>query len=261
MKFMRIITTGPEHAFFNMALDEALSESTRLKISPPTLRLYQWDRPSLSIGYFQKISEINTDYCSKNDYPVVRRLTGGRAILHDSELTYSLSSLHDTYPFNSSLLDNYKTISSALISGLQLLGIRAEMSLIKKRNEGHRDSACFKAPSYGEVTVESKKIIGSAQKRYTDGFLQHGSILFSFKPEDLSHTLKSNTTHDFSNICSINDYAPNASTDDLISSLKESFQKELNIKLISDTPTKDELKHAKALEQGKYSTREWNFRR
>ncbi len=259
MKFMRIISEGAEHAFFNMALDEAISESVRQKASPPTLRLYQWDRPSLSIGYFQKISEIDTDYCNKKDYPIVRRQTGGRAILHDAELTYSLSSLNNTYPFKGSLLDNYKTISNALLSGLKLIGIDAEMSFIKKRNEGHRNPACFKAASFGEVTVESRKLIGSAQKRYTDGFLQHGSILFSFCPEELSNTLKSNTTPDFSNICSISDYAPTISIDDLISSLKEAFQEELNIKLVSDRPTKTELKRAKELEHDKYSTHEWNF--
>jgi lipoate-protein ligase A len=244
-----------------MALDEAVSEAVRQKNSPPTLRLYQWDRPSISIGYFQKISEIDTDYCMKNDYPVVRRLTGGRAILHDMELTYSLSSLHDSYPFNGSLLDNYKTISSALLSGLNSVGIEAEMSFVKKRNEGHRDPACFKATSYGEVTVESRKIIGSAQKRYKDGFMQHGSILFSFNSEELGNVLNDYSSENFKGIGSIRDYAPGISLDDLKDSLKKSFENELDIKLIADIPTKHELKLAKEYEQRKYSTADWNCKR
>jgi lipoate-protein ligase A len=244
-----------------MALDEAVSEAVRQKNSPPTLRLYQWDRPSISIGYFQKISEIDTDYCMKNDYPVVRRLTGGRAILHDMELTYSLSSLHDSYPFNGGLLDNYRTISSALLSGLNSVGIEAEMSFVKKRTEGHRDPACFKAASYGEVTVESRKIIGSAQKRYKDGFMQHGSILFSFNSEELGNVLNDYSSENFKGIGSIIDYAPSISFDDLKDSLKESFENELDIKLISDMPTKYELKLAKEYEQRKYSTTEWNYKR
>jgi lipoate-protein ligase A len=244
-----------------MALDEAVSEAVRQKNSPPTLRLYQWDRPSISIGYFQKISEIDTDYCMKNDYPVVRRLTGGRAILHDMELTYSLSSLHDSYPFNGGLLDNYRTISSALLSGLNSVGIEAEMSFVKKRTEGHRDPACFKAASYGEVTVESRKIIGSAQKRYKDGFMQHGSILFSFNSEELGNVLNDYSSKNFKGIGSIIDYAPSISFDDLKDSLKESFENELDIKLISDMPTKYELKLAKEYEQRKYSTTEWNYKR
>ena len=258
---MRIITNGPENAFFNMALDEAISEAVRQKISPPTLRLYQWERPSVSVGYFQKISEIDTDYCDKKDYPVVRRLTGGRAILHDMELTYSLSSLHNSFPFNGSLLDNYKIISSALLAALNLIGTKAEMSLVKKRHEGHRDPACFKAPSYGEVTVDSRKIIGSAQKRYKNGFMQHGSILFNFNPAELGSALMENAGNNFHGIGSISEYAPGISPDDFKGTLKDAFENILNIKLITDVPTKHELNLAEELEQGKYATSEWNKKR
>lgn len=261
MKFMRIITNGPEHAFMNMALDEAISEAVRQKNSPPTLRLYQWDRPSISIGYFQKISDIDADYCRENDYPVVRRLTGGRAILHNMELTYSLSSLHNSYPFNGSLLDNYKTISSALLSGLKSIGIEAEMSFVKKRNEGHRDPACFKAASYGEITVDSRKIIGSAQKRYKNGFMQHGSILFNFNSHELGSALMESTGNNFNGIGSINEYAPGISPDDFKGTLKDAFEEKLTIKLIPDVPTAFELTLAKELKQKKYSTPEWNSKR
>ncbi len=261
MKFMRIITSGPEHAFMNMALDEAISEAVRQKSSPPTLRLYQWEGPSISIGYFQKISEIDTDYCSKNNYPVVRRLTGGRAILHDMELTYSLSSLHNSYPFNGSLIDNYKIVSTALLSALNSIGINAEMSLVKKRHEGHRDPACFKAPSYGEVTVDSRKIIGSAQKRYKNGFMQHGSILFNFNSDELGRVLMESTGNDFKGIGSISEYAPGISPDDFKGALKDAFEKELNIKLVTDVPTAFELTLAKELKQEKYSTPGWNSKR
>jgi lipoate-protein ligase A len=261
MQFMRIISHGPENAFFNMALDEAISESVRQKNSPPTLRLYQWERPSVSIGYFQKISDIDAAYCMKNDYPVVRRLTGGRAILHDMELTYSLSSLHDSYPFNGNLLDNYKTISSALLSGLRSIGIEADMSFVKKRNNGHRDPACFKAASYGEVMVESRKIIGSAQKRYKNGFMQHGSILFSFNSRELCSVLADNAGDNFEGIGAIRDFDAEISPDDFKETLKEAFEKELKIKLITDVPSKHELKLAGELQQAKYSSSEWNNKR
>ncbi len=261
MQFMRIISQGPEHAFYNMALDEALSEAVRQKKSPPTLRLYQWRRPSISLGHFQKISEIDADYCSEHDYPVVRRLTGGRAILHDMELTYSLSSLHHSHPFNGNLLDNYKTVSTALLSGLRKIGIHAEMSCVKKKNPGHRDPACFKAASYGEVTVQSRKIIGSAQKRYKDGFMQHGSILFNFNPEKLCSVLAGSSGSTFKGIGSISDYAPGISVEDFKGALKEAFEKELHIKLVADEPTKYELKIARELERGKYSTSKWNYKR
>lgn len=261
MNFIRLISDNTNHAFYNMSLDEAISESVRRKISPPTLRLYQWDRPSLSIGYFQKISDIDLDYCNARGYPVVRRLTGGRAILHDAELTYSFSSTTDFLMFSHNLLENYRVISRALILGLSLSGINAEISLDKKKNTDPKNPACFKFVSFGEVTVEGRKIIGSAQKRYKDGFLQHGSVILNFKPDELCGALGRSDKDAFKDIGAVQDYAPEISPDNLISSFKESFEKVLKVKIISDGPTEHELKLAKELEETKYSSREWNHRR
>ena len=261
MQFIRLITQGPHHAFFNMALDEAISKSVRQKLSPPTLRLYQWDRPSVTIGYFQKISEINTEYCAEQGYPVVRRDTGGRAVLHDAELTYSFSSPAKSSLFNGGLLENYAVISNALIEGLNLIGINAGISFVKKRNSSHRNPACFKSVSYGEVTVDEKKVIGSAQKKYSDGFLQQGSIMLSFKAGELSNVLNGSNEEDLRNIGSISDSGREVTFNELKNRLKESFEKELNVKLISDAPSRFELSLAKELEKKKYSTREWNFLR
>jgi lipoate-protein ligase A len=256
---MRIITHGPEHAFFNMALDEAVSKAVRKNLSPPTLRIYQWDRPSLSIGYFQRISEIDIDYCNKKGYPVVRRLTGGRAILHDTELTYSVSGSSDSSLFRGSLLENYSLISKAMILGLKINGINAKSSTRRKRNAGRKNPACFKTVSYGEITIEGKKVIGSAQKRFSNGFLQHGSILLNFNAGEFCNVLGSNDEEDFKDIGSINDYVPELSFNVLRCSLKEAFEITLKLKMISDNPTKFELNLAKELEQKKYSTREWNY--
>jgi lipoate-protein ligase A len=87
----RLIDSGPGDAFYNMALDEAIATGVRKGAAAPTLRLYGWDRPSLTLGCFQKTADINIEYCRSHDIPVVRRPTGGRAILHGDELTYSLS--------------------------------------------------------------------------------------------------------------------------------------------------------------------------
>jgi len=261
MQFIRLITQGPYHAFFNMALDEAISKSIRQKLSPPTLRLYQWDRPSVTIGYFQKISEINTEYCTEQGYPVVRRVTGGRAVLHDRELTYSFSSPAKSSLFNGGLFENYAVISNALIMGLNLIGINAGISFLKKRNSGHRNPACFKSVSYGEVTVDEKKIIGSAQKKYSDGFLQQGSIMLCFNAGELSNVLNGSNEEDFRNIGSISDSGREVTFNELKNPLKEAFEKELNVKLISDSPSRFEFKLAEELEKKKYSTKEWNFLR
>ena len=261
MQFIRLITQGPHHAFFNMALDEAISTSVRQRLSPPTLRLYQWDRPSVTIGYFQKIAEVNTEYCTGQGYPVVRRATGGRAVLHDAELTYSFSSPAKSSLFNGGLFENYVVISNALIKGLNLIGIKAGISFVKKRNSVHRNSACFKSVSYGEITVGEKKVIGSAQKKYSDGFLQQGSIMLSFKAGELNNVLNGSNEDDFKEIGSISDSGKEVTFNELKKRLKEAFEKELNVKLISDAPSRFELSLAKELEKKKYSARKWNYLR
>jgi len=261
MQFIRLVSQGPEHAFFNMALDEAIAEAVRAKLSPPTLRFYRWDRPSISIGYFQKASDVDLDYCRKKGYPLVRRLTGGRAILHDEELTYSISSFAGSALFKDRLLETYRVISNALLRGLKLNGIDARISFQKKRSGHHKNPSCFKSMSYGEITVNGKKIIGSAQKRYKNGFLQHGSLLLDYKADELCNTLMEIGPDDLTRIGSIRECASGITPDRLSRSLKEAFEKELNVKLISDIPSKAELKAADKLVKTKYSADEWNLRR
>jgi lipoate-protein ligase A len=148
-----------------------------------------------------------------------------------------------------------------MIEGLKLIGIKAEASFRKKRSSGDKNPACFKAVSYGEITVNGKKIIGSAQKRYKEGFLQHGSILMNFDSEELSRILGMNSSSTFDDIAAINDFAPGISFPDLITALKEAFEHTLKVKLISDIPSKLEQANAKELELGKYSTDKWNHSR
>jgi lipoate-protein ligase A len=261
MNFIRLINQGPTPAFYNMALDEAISDNVREKTSPPTLRLYHWDCPSVSIGCFQKVSDVNTSYCEKKGYPVVRRQTGGRAVLHDSELTYSFSASAEFPMCKDSLLENYAVISRALVLALKLKGIEAEASYNRKSNSSHKHPSCFRAVSYREISVGGKKVIGSAQRRYKNGFLQHGSILFSIDPGELCNVLGQDDEDTFNDIGTINDCAERLSFDDLRTALMEAFETTFNVKLVSDTPTRSELTLARELERTKYSTRTWNFLR
>ncbi|MDO8281411.1 MAG: biotin/lipoate A/B protein ligase family protein [Thermodesulfovibrionia bacterium] len=261
MNFTRIIIQEENNAFYNMALDEAICEAVRNDLSPPTLRIYKWERPTLSLGYFQKISDIDMDYCRSNNYPVVRRLTGGRAILHESELTYSFSAKKGSLLFNGELHNDYTVISNALVEGLKLCGVDAEISFTRKRATDQKSPACFKVVSYGEVTVDNKKVIGSAQKRYKDGFLQHGSLLLDFNEAELQNVLKCSSKDDFSGIGSINGYADKTSYIELVRGMKKAFAKVLDTKMITDEPTGYELKAGKELESKKYSSDEWNAMR
>ena len=256
--FWRLIDDIPRKAFFNMALDEAISESVKNRLSPPTLRLYLWSEPSVSIGYFQKTSEINVEYCEGKGYPIVRRSTGGTAILHDSEITYSLSARTDIEPFRKGLLQNYMAISNALVSALRQFNLNAEIS--KSKNRGQRAPLCFKTSSYGEISVNGQKIIGSAQRRYKECFLQQGTILFDLNERELIRVIRQKSgASDVSEIGTITKFDPSVTVKNLKNTLKNSFENIFNIQFALEGPTEFEMNLAGKLEAEKYSTKNWNY--
>jgi lipoate-protein ligase A len=242
-----------------MAIDEAISIAVRKNLSPPTLRLYSWSDPSVSIGFFQRSSDINLTYCKQRGYPVVRRSTGGTAILHESELTYSFSVRTDIHPFRDGLLSSYLLISTALANSLKRININAEINKLKKSS---RDSFCFMSSSYGEVTVHGRKIIGSAQRRYKNCLLQQGTILLDFDPLELKNVLNiRNQAADYSNTGSIRQHSPGITLPDLRGSLKIAFEDYFGNQLMAEGCTEFEHNLAKELEAEKYSTENWNMRR
>lgn len=190
--FWRLIDSGRCDAAYNMAVDEAIAINVRGGDLPPTLRLYGWLGPSVSLGSFQKITDINLQYCIRNNIPVVRRPTGGRGILHDDELTYSFSSKNEG-EFSAGLLETYRKLSAAFQFALNKIGLNVT---IKMRREAGRNLTrsplCFQSTSYGEISFDGKKLIGSAQKRWSDGFLQQGSIPYSINYEKLTRVFNIN---------------------------------------------------------------------
>lgn len=182
------IDSGPNLAAYNMAVDEELLARAQAGEKIPVLRFYTWDPPAVSIGRFQKIeTAVDAGACKRLGFDIVRRVTGGRAVLHRRELTYSVIARSDNPLFPPEVLGTYKIIASGLLAGLRNLGINAEMvsrggrhaSLVKK---DAKDPACFSSPSWYEIVVQGKKIIGSAQRRLSGAFLQHGSILIDYDP-------------------------------------------------------------------------------
>ncbi len=194
LRYWRLLTTGFSNAFENMAVDEAVLEACRQGQSPPTIRFYGWEPHAVSLGYSQRVEDtVNIQVCERFGIDVVRRATGGRAVLHDKELTYSLISPLDNPLFPMNILGTYKRISSCLIAGFKRLGIIAQLvtsssgrkGLFEKRSK----SSCFLSPSWYEIVVGCRKICGSAQRRVDGAFLQHGSILLGFDAGKLSETL------------------------------------------------------------------------
>lgn len=161
---------GPE----NMAVDEAILNEARFNGAlRPTLRFYGWALPTVSVGYLQDAAPF-----SCFGLPVVRRITGGRAVLHDMELTYSVVAGEANAVFSGGITGAYGIISKIIVAALKDVGIDACFSPMDRGANGPRSSACFHSPSRYEILVEGKKLVGSSQRRYKDIFLQHGSILF-----------------------------------------------------------------------------------
>lgn len=166
----------PRDGYTNMAIDEAMLELHARGEIPPTVRFYCWEPPSVTIGYFQDAAAtIDLEACRRAGVDLVRRITGGRAILHKRDLTYSIVAGEDHPAVCGTLMDTYRKISLALRAGLQKLGVQVELAPGNK-NPGRSTAACFAVPAQYELTVAGKKLIGSAQCRRHGVFLQHGSL-------------------------------------------------------------------------------------
>jgi lipoate-protein ligase A len=160
----------------NMALDEALMEAVAAGESPPTLRFYRWAPPCLSLGKRQPLDGIDLAACARDGVQVVRRATGGWAILHTDELTYSIAVRPDDPRAEGAILDAYRKLSQGLVAGLRRMGIPAEMNPVAAGGAHNASAACFEAPSAYEITARGRKLIGSAQVRPNGRVLQHGSL-------------------------------------------------------------------------------------
>jgi lipoate-protein ligase A len=182
------IDSGHNIGAYNMAVDEELLARAQAGEAVPVLRFYGWDPPAVSLGRFQHLeSAVNAEACRRHGFDIVRRITGGRAVLHHHELTYSIIARADNPLFPSTVLGTYKVIAAGLLAGLRNLGLPAEMvsrggrhaALVEKKP---KDPACFSSPSWYEILVNNRKIVGSAQRRMRSAFLQHGSILIDYDP-------------------------------------------------------------------------------
>lgn len=179
--FRLIIDRTPLLGDANMARDEAISRAVSAGQQPPTLRLYGWQPPFISLGLSQRINTVDEVRCKADGVGIVRRATGGLAILHTDELTYSIALpiAHDLA--QGDVMTSYRRIAKAIIAALRLLGIEGAHADAVAKEDRATSPVCFEAPSDYEVmsapaTHGGKKLVGSAQWRRVDGVLQHGSL-------------------------------------------------------------------------------------
>jgi lipoate-protein ligase A len=191
----RLLIDQPADGAANMARDEAIVSSHAGGAMPPTLRLYRWKSACLSLGRFQRVDAIDRAACARAGVVIVRRPSGGRALLHDAELTYAIIARADHPLFgNQPILATYRQISLALRAGLRRLGVAAELTPASRderrrtkdetelhssfvlRPSSSSSAACFDTPAAYELTLAGRKLVGSAQTRRDGSILQHGAI-------------------------------------------------------------------------------------
>ncbi len=172
-----IIDDEPRSGAANMALDQAIAESCAVGESPSTIRFYRWKPPAVSLGRHQPVTDVDLSAIESLGYEAVRRPTGGRAILHIDELTYSVAAAADEPRVRGGVMDAYLRLSNALLSGLQQLGLGdVDKAAGDTRTGSDVSAACFEVPSAYEITSNGRKLMGSAQSRRAGYVLQHGSL-------------------------------------------------------------------------------------
>ncbi|MCO5388409.1 MAG: lipoate--protein ligase family protein [Desulfosporosinus sp.] len=260
------VFTGPE----NMAIDESIMELMKKDNSnQPVLRFYGWKPAALSLGYAQSYAkEVDEDACRQANIDVVRRPTGGRAVLHQYELTYSIIVPESEEHVKGTVIKSYLKISEALLKGINAVGVPAE--IVAQANSSHTGTAaCFDAPSWYELAVAGKKLVGSAQMRRDGILLQHGSIILHFDTELLFRLLKlpneevrQRLVKSFkAKACALDEvWTRPVTIDELEKEICLGFEEIMGIKLVPSVLSKEEKLMTEQLVK-KYNSQEWTMKR
>ena len=237
---IRVLETGYNQASWNMALDEALLNKMG---DTPVLRIYGWRPPAVSIGYFQNMDqEVNVDRCKHRGIDVIRRMTGGGAVFHDSELTYSF--LTKKYP--QSIIESYELICDAIIIAINKLGFVSKFSPLN------------------DITINGRKVSGNAQTRKKNTLLQHGTILLNANIDEMfsvlkvpSEKLRDKMITDVKQRITVLD----KTFDEVAAALKAGFSEKFDARLVMDKLGEEEEADTKNLVREKYATHQWNWKR
>lgn len=272
----RLLDTGAQTPEYNMALDEAILIQAGLGLAPPTVRFYAWDRPTISLGYFQRAArEVDEEAIAARRYGLVRRMTGGRSVLHDREVTYSVIVPGDHDLARASVVESYRILSGGLREGFVRLGLDAQVVSLDDERERAKfqtltSAACFDAPSWYELVVNGRKIAGSAQVRAHGGLLQHGSLVLDMRPKDLFAVLRLREGQDGERL--LDEFDARAAGvkqlsgrevtyGEAVAAFAAGFAAGLPACLVAGAVAAGETVLAEQLEHDKYGSRTWTFRR
>ncbi len=268
----RLIKTQPASGAWNMAVDEAILEAIGRGEVKPTLRLYAWEPACLSLGYAQPLADADLQVLATEGWDIVRRATGGRAILHTDELTYSVAGPQDEPRLTGGVLESYRRLSEALLAALLKLGLPAEalpQPITPGANGSSKEPVCFEVPSNYEITVHRKKLIGSAQARKKEGVLQHGTLplfgdltritqVLTYSTDEERQTVAQRLLTRATNVEMVLDRA--VSWEEAAEAFAWAFTETLNLKLEPAELTLTEKSRAEELVKEKYAHPSWNKR-
>lgn len=264
-----LLHTGFNEAAVNMALDESLLLWHSEEKIPPILRFYGWSHPTLSVGHFQKVETIDFNALERYQCEFVRRLTGGSAVLHDDELTYSIVVSEEKPYIAASISEAYFTLSKGILAGFRELGIDADYSIPEEQFKRDATAVCFERPSDYEMLVDGKKISGHAQTRKKGVLLQHGSLPFTFDKQMLfdlfmfsSEQARIRKRNQFSEkAITMNEAAQkNITYEQAANAFEQGFKRGLNVELIPFTLSDEQWNEVHELANTKYRSAEWNFK-
>lgn len=270
------VNSGPCTPSFNMAMDEALLDLHSRGEIGPVLRFYEWSPPTLSIGYFQRIEkDIDMEKVKELGLGFVRRPTGGRGVLHEHELTYSVIVSEDYPGMPETVTEAYRVISGGLLEGFRNLGLQAEFSVPHSKEDTDqlkkpKSGVCFDAPSWYELVVEGKKVAGSAQTRQKGVILQHGAILMSLDVEKLtsiftysSPAVKERVKRTLPDRAIAIDRLTDreVTVEECKTAFSKGFEESLEISLEPLELTDEQMALVHEIEREKYANDDWNYKK
>jgi lipoate-protein ligase A len=265
----RLIRQEAATGAVNMAVDEAIARAVVEGRVSPTLRFYAWEPPCVSLGRHQPLAAVNGRRCAALGYEIVRRPTGGRAILHTDELTYSVAARQDDPLMAGLVLDVYLRLAGGLVEGLQLLGVNAEPAPGTNRAGPDVSAACFEVPSAYEIVAGGRKLLGSAQSRRAGYVLQHGSLPLTGDLARLIECLVLPSAAESEKLRrSLADHATTLERaagrrigfDEAGDALAAGFESALDIRLVREDLSAVERAWAQELVQEKYGNADWTER-
>lgn len=258
----RLLYSAPADGATNMAVDEAILWAVAAGLAPPTLRFYAWEPGCLSLGRAQPAGDVRLEVLRAAGFDLVRRPTGGRAILHVDELTYSIVAPETEPRVSGGIIESYRRLSAGLLHGLELLGVKDLAADRRGAGRSANGPVCFEVPSDYEITAGGRKLVGSAQVRSRGAVLQHGALPLEGDIARICNFLATGADPEQVRARAVTlteALGREVSWEEAARALESGFARALNLLFEPGLLTAEELTWAEQLRAEKYASEKWTF--